>query len=128
MTLREALKQVEFFQRSSQQLVNENPSNIDNEEVWFRDQLLQEEAKELMVAGENNDLVEVLDGLADVMYVLLGTVNTHGMQDVFEEAFRRVCESNNTKLTGGKLIKHQLTGKVLKPDTFKPVVLEDLVR
>lgn len=127
MTIKEALKQVESFQKASQQIVNERPSNLPHEEVLFRDALLQEESRELRIAGECNDKVEILDGLADCLYVLLGTVNAHGMQHVFEEAFKRVCESNNTKLTGGKLIKHQLTGKVLKPDTFVPVDLKDLV-
>lgn len=127
MTIKEALKRVESFQIAGEQTVNHRPTNLSQEEVAFRDQLLQEEARELRIAGETNDLVEVLDGAADCLYVLLGTINAHGLQDVFEEAFIRVCDSNDTKLTGGKLIKHRLTGKVLKPDTFVPVQLEDLV-
>lgn len=121
------LSRVRKFQEASEQLVNYKPTPIANEEVYFRDQLMQEEVRETMIAGESNDLVEVLDGLCDQLYVLLGTVNTYGLQDVFAEAFQRVCDSNDTKLTKGKLIKHRLTGKVLKPDTFVPVQLEDLI-
>src|SRR5690606_26928613 len=102
MTLKEALKRVEKFQLASQQTVNQKPSNLPVTEVEFRDSLLQEEVYETRKAGIDGDLVEVLDGLADCLYVLLGTVNAHGMQEVFEEAFKRVCDSNDTKLTGGR--------------------------
>lgn len=122
------LSRVRKFQESSQQLINTSPTLIPHDQVEFRDELMNEEVRETRVAGLNNDLVEVLDGLCDQLYVLLGTVNTYGLQDVFEEAFMRVCDSNDTKLTGGKLIKHRLTGKVLKPDTFVPVQLEDLIK
>lgn len=128
MTLKEALKRVEYFQKASHQTVNEKPTTVSYDEADFRDTLLREEVQETYKASLDGNLVEVLDGLADVLYVLLGTVNTFGMQDVFEEAFKRVCDSNDTKLTGGRLVKDKLTGKVLKPETFVPVKLEDLVK
>ena len=128
MTLKEALKRVESFQKASHQLVNEKPTNISVVEAEFRDNLIREEIQETHKAAIDQDLVEVIDGLADTLYVLLGTMNTFGMQDIFTEAFKRVCDSNDTKLTGGRLIKDKVTGKVLKPDTFVPVQLEDLVQ
>lgn len=128
MTLQECLKRVESFQKASHQLVNEKPTNISVTEAEFRDNLIREEIQETHKAAIDQDLVEVLDGLADTAYVLFGTINTFGLQHVFTEAFKRVCESNDTKLTGGRLIKDKVTGKVLKPDTFVPVKLEDLVK
>ena len=128
MTLQECLKRVESFQKASHQLVNEKPTNISVVEAEFRDTLIREEVMELHKATIDGDLTGALDGLADIAYVLFGTVNALGMQHVFTEAFKRVCESNDTKLTGGRLIKDKVTGKVLKPDTFVPVKLEDLVK
>lgn len=45
----------------------------------------------------------------------------------FNEALRRVHHSNMTKCVGGRIIKDKKTGKVLKPDTFEPVDLTNLV-
>lgn len=125
--LRELLKLVEEFQVAGQQTVNQQPTVLPYGEVDFRDTLISEEVKETFQAGIDQNMVEVLDGLADTLYVLLGTVNSYGLQEVFTEAFIRVHESNMSKCTGGKLIKDKITGKVLKPDTFKPVDLTDLV-
>lgn|SRR5690606_24833392 len=127
MTIKEALEKVAEFQKGGQQTVNDSPTILPYSEVDFRDTLIREEIKETFKAGLDENLVEVLDGLCDIAYVLFGTVNAYGLQHVFEEAFNRVHESNMSKLTGGKLVKDKLTGKVLKPDTFKRVYLEDLV-
>ena len=46
--------------------------------------------------------------------------------EVFEEAFRRVHESNMSKLVMGKpMLRHD--GKVLKGPNYKPPYLEDLI-
>lgn len=127
LTLNEALFFVKKFQESGQQTVNTNPTPLNVNEVNFRDDLMCEEVRETLKAGIDQNMIEVLDGLADQLYVLLGTVNAYGLQHVFTEAFWRVHESNMTKLTGGKLVKDKLSGKVLKPDTFKPVDLTDLL-
>lgn len=127
MTIKEALEKVAEFQKGGQQVVNDRPTILPYSEVDFRDTLIREEVEETFYASVNDDLVEVLDGVCDIAYVLLGTINAYGLQHVFEEAFNRVHESNMSKLTGGKLVKDKITGKVLKPDTFKRVQLDDLV-
>lgn len=80
--------------------------------------LIQEEFNETWEAFNNNDLVEVADGLADMVWVIMGLANTVGI--TFEDVWREVRASNMSKCVDGKVIKND-AGKVMKPDTyFKP--------
>lgn len=63
----------------------------------LRISLIQEEAKELLGACLEENLVEVLDALADLQYVLSGAILEFGLQDVFKEAFEEVHRSNMSK-------------------------------
>jgi len=86
----------------------------------------QEELDEYQEAVFNNDIVEVLDSLVDQMYILLGSVNFHGLQDQFLRAFDLVHENNMSKLDeNGNVLKNEF-GKVIKPKGFKPVDLKQL--
>lgn len=76
--------------------------------------------------SEKPDPVEMLDAMADLVYVTVGWAVSHGWD--FEEAFRRVHASNMTKIPKDGKIKYREDGKVLKPDTFTPPDLEDLVK
>jgi len=129
MQLQEFLKKVADFQKATDQPVAEKPTL-----TWmFTDSLLRydlmhEENKEYIVACQNRDLVEVLDAVVDQLYILSGTINTHGLGDVLEEAFNRVHENNLTKIgPDGKVLRNP-SGKILKPSGFVPVSLDDLVK
>lgn len=64
---------------------------------------------------------------ADLLYVLLGTLVALGVADKFEEAFKRVHESNMSKLgDDGKPIYRE-DGKVLKGPNYKAPDLGDLI-
>ena len=39
-----------------------------------------------------SDLIEVLDALADIGYILAGTIINHGMQHIYDDAFDEVHE------------------------------------
>ena len=82
---------------------------------------MQEENKEYLNAAKENDIVEVADALGDMLYILCGTILTHGMQHKIEEVFDAIQESNMSKLNkDGKPIYRE-DGKVLKgPNYFKP--------
>ena len=41
--------------------------------------LLQEEIEELTEAYENNDIVEIADALADITYIICGTLHSYGL-------------------------------------------------
>ena len=88
----------------------------------LRINLLQEELDELKEALGNDDMVETLDALIDLQYVLDGAFLSFGMQDVKGVAFDEVHRSNMSKLgEDGKPIHREGDGKVMKgPNYFKP--------
>ena len=95
--------------------------NISSEKIKLRFNLMQEENEEYLTAANDNDIVEVADALGDMLYILCGTILTHGMQYKIEEVFDAIQESNMSKLdVNGKPIYRE-DGKVLKgPNYFKP--------
>ena len=58
---------------------------------------MQEELNEIKEAIKNDDLVEVADGLCDLMYVLCGSIHEFGLGDKFVELFNEVQRSNMSK-------------------------------
>jgi len=91
------------------------------EKIQLRFRLMQEENEEYLFAAKNKDIVEVADALGDMLYILCGTILTHGMENKIEEVFDAIQESNMSKLgENGKPI-YRDDGKVLKgPKYFKP--------
>ena len=115
------INQVKEFMTESGQKVLDKPAIGRNGNVRFK--LMQEENREYLEAIEAGDIVEVLDALVDMQYVLNGTILSHGLQDVFDEAYNRVHENNMTK----RPFKKNALGKVIKPKGFKPVDLSDFI-
>jgi len=89
--------------------------------VLLRHRLMAEENEEYLEACKNGDLVEIADALGDMMYILCGTILSHGLQDKIEEIFDEIQKSNMSKLgTDGKAIYRE-DGKIMKgPNYFKP--------
>ena len=108
--------------------VNNTPTTeIDESTMNLRFSLMDEENKEYLDAIKNNDMIEVADALGDMLYILCGTIITHGMQDVIDEVFEEIQRSNMSKLgSDGKPIYRE-DGKVLKgPNYFKPDIAKIL--
>mgnify|MGYP000087594501 FL=1 len=82
---------------------------------------MAEENLEYLEAAKGNDLIEVADALGDMLYILCGTILSHGMQHKIEEVFDEIQRSNMSKLgEDGKPI-YRDDRKVLKgPNYFKP--------
>ena len=82
---------------------------------------MAEENEEYLQACRNGDLVEIADALGDMMYILCGTILSHGLQDKIEHVFEEIQKSNMSKLgSDGKPIYRE-DGKIMKgPDYFKP--------
>ena len=82
---------------------------------------MKEENEEYLSAALNGDITEVADALGDQLYILIGTILKHGMQDVIEDVFQEIQNSNMSKLgEDGKPIYRE-DGKVLKgPKYYKP--------
>lgn len=100
---------------------NHPTTDIPRQTVSLRYNLMKEENEEYLEAAQNNDLVEVADALGDMLYILCGTILSHGMQDKITEVFQEIQRSNMSKLgSDGKPI-YRADGKVLKgPNYFKP--------
>ena len=96
-------------------------ANIPSQTVLLRYNLMKEENEEYLDAAQKNDLVEVADALGDMLYILCGTILSHGMQNKITEVFNEIQRSNMSKLgDDGKPIYRE-DGKVLKgPNYFKP--------
>ncbi len=121
------LEMVATFMNACDQEVNEKPISQDQNTISLRYHLMSEENREYMVAGIQEDKVEILDALIDQAYVLFGTINAHGMQKEFVEGFRLVHENNMTKVQeNGKVLK-DASGKVLKPQGYQKVDLRELL-
>ena len=97
----------------------DEPAIGPQELVELRIKLLTEEVQEYAEAARTGDLVEVLDALADIGYILAGTIINHGMQHIFDEAFDEVHRSNIAKLVDGKVLRRE-DGKGMKPEGWTP--------
>jgi predicted HAD superfamily Cof-like phosphohydrolase len=127
MEVNKMLEMVATFMNACDQEVNEKPISQDQNTISLRYHLMSEENREYMVAGIQEDKVEILDALIDQAYVLFGTINAHGMQKEFVEGFRLVHENNMTKVQeNGKVLK-DASGKVLKPQGYQKVDLRELL-
>ena len=116
--------------------------------------LIQEEMGEILEAYNNLDKFEVIDGLADLQYVVNGLINAFGADELMEEAFQLVHESNMSKfckteeeatstiedykkkgidthaVLNGDLfvVRRNSDNKILKNINYKPVDLKKIVK
>lgn len=122
LTLREACESVKQFHETFGLSVNEKlTADIPKELGLLRYKLMREENEEYLEAVQNGDLIEIADACGDMLYILCGTLISHGLQDKIGEVFREIQRSNMSKAgPDGKPIYRE-DGKVLKgPDYFKP--------
>ncbi len=104
----------------------DSPDIGSEELIELRIKLLREEVEEYAEAARTGDLVEVLDALADIGYILAGTILNHGMQNIYDDAFNEVHRSNMAKLVDGKVLRRE-DGKVMKPQGWTPPQLAQFV-
>jgi predicted HAD superfamily Cof-like phosphohydrolase len=83
----------------------------------LRKSLLAEEWQEYLTAESEDDIVEIADALADMIYIACGTAVAYGIP--LDKVFAEVHHSNMAKLVDGKVIRRE-DGKVLKPAGWKP--------
>ena len=129
--MQDLILKVKDFQQTFDQVVNRKPTLVDLELANLRFELMKEENEEYMQAVIDKDVVEVADALGDQLYILIGTILSHGMQEVIVDVFNEIHRSNMSKLdeNGKPIINGQngvldITrelGKVLKsPRYSKP--------
>ena len=98
--------------------------NLKNEQTQLYMNLIKEEFEETAKAFDDEDLIEVADGLADMVWVIMGMCNSVGID--FDKIWEEVKSSNMSKFVDGKFIKND-SGKIMKPETyFKPNIKKAL--
>ena len=108
---------VEKFMKAGDQPISKELS-IDSKEADLYVNLITEEYKETIEAFENKDIIELADGLIDMVWVIMGMCNSCGIN--FEKVWQEVKASNMSKFVDGKAIKNE-KGKNMKPESyFKP--------
>ena len=82
---------VKKFHKSYELLINNSPTvNLDKELIKLRFNLMKEENEEYLQAARKKDIIEVADALGDMLYILCGTIITHGFQYKIEEVFDEI--------------------------------------
>lgn len=95
--MNKTLKQVKEFHETFKAPVLETPQIPSKDRCELRINLMQEELDEIKDCIKNNDLVGILDGLGDLLYVLNGSILEFGLGNVFDEAFDEIQRSNMSK-------------------------------
>jgi predicted HAD superfamily Cof-like phosphohydrolase len=108
---------VKDFHKAFGQRIGEIPVLPDENERHLRKVLLQEEFNEYITAEAENDIVEIADALADIIYIACGTAVSYGIP--LDIIFDEVHNSNMSKLVDGKVIRRS-DGKIQKPEGWMP--------
>jgi predicted HAD superfamily Cof-like phosphohydrolase len=108
---------VKEFHEAFGQRIGEKPEFPDDEERKLRVKLLREEFREYLDGESFENLVEVADALADIIYIACGTAVSYGipLDDVFAEVHRSIM----AKLVDGKVLRRE-DGKIQKPEGWTP--------
>ncbi len=120
--MKDKISAVEAFHNAFGITNRETPIAFTNDkEIKLRFDLMAEENEEYLEAAKNNDLIEVADALGDMLYILCGTILSHGMQHKIETIFNEIQKSNMSKLGADQKPIYREDGKVMKgPNYFKP--------
>ena len=107
---------------------NQNFKNNTIEDVELlvlKKNLIKEEVDEVFEAIKESNEAHVLKELVDVVVVCVGMADTYGWD--FDTAFKRVHESNMSKLDDDGKPIYREDGKVIKSKNYKAPYLSDLV-
>ncbi len=112
----------EFHERFGA-VVNDRPTWCGSDVHRLRVALIEEELAEFRNAGEAQDLVEIADALADLLYVVYGAGVTYGID--LEPVFEEIHRSNMSK--GEPTIVRRPDGKILKGDHYRAPDVRSIV-
>ena len=122
--MEKAMEQLREFHRAiGDELPLALSTRVRGECQELRVRLLREEFNEYLEAEDDDDLVGIADALADIIYVAVGTAVRYGIP--LDRVFDEVHRSNITKFTAG--LQMRPDGKILKPDTYEPPQLKEIL-
>ena len=93
-------------------------AQLSEQGYMLRYNLMKEENDEYLEAAQNGDLTEIADALGDMMYILCGTILKHGLQDIIEDVFEEIQQSNMSKLDENGEPIYREDGKILKGSNY----------
>ena len=122
------LKSVKIFHEAFGVKISNKPTiELTKDILKLRHSLMEEENNEYLKAVEEKNLIEVADALGDMLYILCGTILTHGFQNLIEDIFDEIQSSNMSKLgDDGKPI-YRNDGKVLKGPNYKKPNIKNII-
>lgn len=100
------------------------PSNLKD----VRQNLILEEVTELFKAMNDQNLVEILDAILDIQYVVLGTALTYGLEHRMVAGWKEVQRSNMAKVGPDGKVNMRPDGKIIKPEGWTPPDLEGVLK
>lgn len=115
-------QQVAEFHKTFDIHDNKYPGLVDDKTAELRIRLIQEEFDELKEAIAVGHLVNIADGLADILYVVYGAAVTYGID--MDPIFAEVHRSNMSKVGGHK----REDGKWVKPPTYSKANLAPIIQ
>lgn len=115
-------KDVTNFHEKFGLLIGKTPEFPSSEICSLRKNLIFEEVNELFQAHEDNNLAGVVDGVADLIYVLIGMMVSYGVDMV--PIWDATHKANMAKEGGQK----RADGKILKPEGWKHPNIKKLLR
>jgi len=115
---------VKEFHQAFGQRIGEKPEFPDDDERKLRVKLLREEFTEYLDGESFNDLVEVADALADIIYIACGTAVSYGIP--LDDVFAEVHGSNMAKLVNDQVIR-RADGKIQKPEGWQPPDIRSII-
>jgi len=114
-------KKIEKFMRASGQNVRHELTELhdnDDSQIDLYMKLIKEEFNELSSAYNEQNLVEIADGVGDLIWVLVGFSFSLGIP--LSRVFSEISRSNLSKIgKDGKVLLRE-DGKILKPKSYRP--------
>jgi predicted HAD superfamily Cof-like phosphohydrolase len=120
--MKKTLAYVSEFHQKFQVPQNELPTaNLPESTIQLRHKLMAEENDEYLEAAKEGNLTEIADALGDQLYILCGTILSHGLQHIIEDVFEEIQRSNMSKLDENGAPIFREDGKIMKSNRyFKP--------
>lgn len=119
MTLSDAIEKVrEFHDAFGIKNADAPTAQLSQSDILLRYKLMREENEEYLEAAEQGDLVEIADALGDMLYILCGTILSHGLEGKMAEVFEEIQRSNMSKLDKDGNAIYREDGKVMKSDLY----------
>jgi predicted HAD superfamily Cof-like phosphohydrolase len=124
--LSQLIQHVADFHNAFKLPVRTEPTQqLSEKELTLRFNLMKEENEEYLEAAMRGDIVEIADALGDMLYILCGTINAHGLQQVMGDVFEEIQRSNMSKLDENGEPIYREDGKVMKSNRyFKPNIAQ----